>query len=316
MEKLDPQDTQRSRLNRRVLILGGLGSLGAVGAWLLKRLTSPLPPLQTFNFEVVTVNAQGQINNRKNRQAKYFTEDLGSGVTLEMVAIPTGKFLRGSPANELQRDSNEGPGNIVTLPSFYMGRFQVTQAQWQAVMGNNPSHFKGENYPIETVSWDDAREFCKRLFWKTGRTYRLPSEAEWEYACRAGTNTPFHFGSTITPDLANYDGNYSYGNGSKGIYRQSTTAVGSFPANAFGLCDMHGNVWEWCEDEGHDYYQGAPTDGSAWTSGKEDLTVKSLRGGSWGDNPGNCRSAFRYWDSPGTWLMTHGFRVACSAPGV
>jgi eukaryotic-like serine/threonine-protein kinase len=315
MGKLDRQDTQRSRLNRQVLILGGLGSLGAVGAWLLKRLTSPLPPLQTFNFEVVTVNAQGQINNRKNGQAKYFMEDLGSGVMLEMVAISTGKFLRGSPANELQRDSNEGPRNIVTLRSFYMGRFQVTQAQWQAVMGNNPSFFKGENYPIETVSWDDAREFCKRLFWKTGRTYRLPSEAEWEYACRAGTTTPFHFGPTITPDLANYDGNYGYDNSPKGKYRQLTTAVGSFPANAFGLCDMHGNVWEWCEDEWHNHYQGAPTDGSAWTSGK-DSTVKTLRGGSWGDNPGKCRSASRLRDSPGTWLMTQGFRVACSAPEV
>ena len=152
-------------------------------------------------------------------------------------------------------------------------------------MGTNPSCFKGSNRPVEKVRWYNAVAFCKRLSQKTGKTYRLPSEAEWEYACRAGTTTPFHFGETITTDLANYGGDYtSYGQEPKGVYRKETREVGSFGvANNFGLYDMHGNVWEWCQDHWHSNYEGAPTDGSA------DL----LRGGSWDDFAGYCRSACR-----------------------
>lgn len=136
-------------------------------------------------------------------------------------------------------------------------------------MGNNPSRFKGEKRPVERVSWKDAVEFCQKLSALTGETYRLPSEAEWEYACRAGTTTPFYFGKTITSDLVNYDGNYPYGSGPKGTYRKETTEVGQFPPNAFGLYDMHGNVQEWCADTYHDSYQGAPTDGSVWEKGEK-----------------------------------------------
>jgi formylglycine-generating enzyme required for sulfatase activity len=183
----------------------------------------------------------------------------------------------------------------------------------------DPSNFKGDNRPVEQVSWEDAVEFCLRLSQYTGRTYSLPSEAQWEYACRAGTTTPFHFGETITTDLANYDGNYAYGQGPKGVYKQETTAVGSFGvANNFGLYDMHSNVWEWCLDDWHDNYKGAPTDGSPWFNSDDKLSDKSgravMRGGSWFDTPQNCRSASRNFydrDVRDNVDSNIGFRVVC-----
>ncbi len=178
------------------------------------------------------------------------------------------------------------------VPGFFIGKYAVTQAQYQAIMGTNPAYFKGEKRPVEQVSWDDAVEFCQKLSQKTGRTYRLPSEAEWEYACRAGTTTPFYFGETITTDLVNYNGEYPYGSAPKGKYRQQTTNVGIFPPNSFGLYDMCGNIWEWCEDVYNHNYQGAPTDGSAWLTGKNN-DIKLLRGGSWDLDAEYCRSAFR-----------------------
>ncbi len=234
--------------------------------------------LQTFQFETVAVNAQGNITNRRNGEAKYFEEDLGNGVTLEMVQIPGGNFTMGSPEGEAERDKDESPQHQVTVPRFFMGKYAVTQAQYQAIMGTNPANFKGEKRPVETVSWDDAVEFCQKLSQKTGKTYRLPSEAEWEYACRAGTTTPFYFGETITTDLVNYNGGFPYGSAPKGEYRKQTTDVGEFPPNSFGLYDMHGNIYEWCEDVYNDNYQGAPRDGSAWLTSK-DNDIKLLRGG-------------------------------------
>ena len=192
---------------------------------------------------------------------------------IPMVYIPAGSFLMGSPEHETDRSSTEGPQHQVTLGSFFMAQTPITQAQWREVAGwlkvdrdldLHPSHFKGDNRPVEQVSWLDAMEFCHRLSQRTGKKYTLPSEAQWEYACRAGSTTPFHFGDTISTEVANYDGNYIYGQGSKGIYREQTTDVASFPANAWGLHDMHGNVWEWCLDEWHESYKGAPVDGSAW----------------------------------------------------
>ena len=174
-------------------------------------------------------------------------EDLGSGAILDMIAIPGGSFVMGSPTiTELQRDNNENYQHTVNISPFFMGQYEVTQEQWQVVMENNPSNFQGAKLPVEKVSWNDAVEFCKRLSKKTGKTYRLPSQAEWEYACRAGTKTPFYFGETITPDLVNYNGNNPYASAAKGLYRKQTTDVGNFSPNAFGLYDMHGNVWEWC----------------------------------------------------------------------
>jgi eukaryotic-like serine/threonine-protein kinase len=248
--------------------------------------------LQTFQFETVTVNVSGNITNRSNEQARYFTEDLGNGVSLEMVQIPGGTFTMGSPESEKDRESDESPQRQVRVPGFFMGKYTVTQEQYQAIMGTNPANFKGEEKPVEKVSWDDAVEFCEKLSQKTGKTYRLPSEVEWEYACRAGTTTPFYFGETITTDLVNYDGNYPYGSAPKGEYRRETTNVGIFPPNSFGLYDMCGNIWEWCQDVYNDSYRGAPADGTAWLK-VITVNIRPLRGGSWNSLARYCRSADR-----------------------
>jgi formylglycine-generating enzyme required for sulfatase activity len=178
-------------------------------------------------------------------------------------------------------------------------------------MGNNPANFKGETRPVEQVSWNDAVEFCQKLSQMTGRNYRLPSEAEWEYACRAGTTTPFYFGETITADLVNYNGTSTYASEPKSQYRQQTTPVGSFPPNAFGLYDMHGNVLEWCQDPWHDSYQGAPHNGSVWVDNGNDNQLRLLRGGSWVDVPDYCRSAYRVSDIRDYRSYAVGFRVVC-----
>jgi len=194
-----------------------------------------------------------------------------------------------------------------------MGKFAVTQAQYQAVMGKNPSFFEGEKSPVEQVSWHDAIAFCQKLSEKTGKHYRLPSEAEWEYACRTRTTTPFHFGSTLTPELANYRCEAVYDRGIKGESVGETTPVGSFGvANAFGLFDMHGNVWEWCLDHWHSNYEDAPIDGGAWLTDEKDAT-RLLRGGSWNYSPRNCRSAVRNLSSPDTRDINFGFRVVYPA---
>ncbi|HLO83809.1 MAG TPA: formylglycine-generating enzyme family protein [Nostocaceae cyanobacterium] len=210
---------------------------------------------------------------------------------------------------------------LLHQPSLFILFFwlRYCQAQWQAVaqlpqvnkeLDPDPSMFQGANRPVESVSWHDAVEFCARLSNLNQRPYRLPSEAEWEYACRAGTSTQFHFGETITTDLANYDGNYTYGKGNKGIHREITTEVGSFKvANKFGLYDMHGNVWEWCQDNWHSSYEGAPIDGSAWQDDDTSNERRILRGGSYDINPKYCRSASR--NVGGFDPDTFGFRVVC-----
>jgi formylglycine-generating enzyme required for sulfatase activity len=274
-------------------------------------------------------------------------------LTLTLIEIPAGSFLMGYPPEEPERSDDEGPQHEVKLASFFMSHTPITQAQWREVAGwqplpaerwgrdlnPDPSHFQkregqavGEvhlfeaeantdNRPVEKVSWLDAMEFCNRLSQRTGRTYTLPSESQWEYACRAETATPFHFGDTISPELANYDGNYAYGNGPTGFYREQTTPVGLFPANVWGLHDMHGNVWEWCLDEWHESYEGAPTDGRAWVDAvegqksKELVKTRLLRGGSWSDDPGDCRSAYRGLNRPDGADGFVGFRVVCLPQG-
>ena len=305
-----------TRINRRGFIYGGLFLGGVTVAFMGQSLfsgkqnqTSISDNLKTFSFEVVSTNATGNIINRRNESAKYFTEDLGNGVTLEMVEIPGETFIMGSPENKAGRNSTESPQHQVTVPSFFIGKYQLTQAQYQAIIGSNPSEFKGNNRPVEQVSWNDAVTFCEKLSQKTGKNYKLPSEAEWEYGCRAGTTTPFYFGESITPELVNYNGNYIYGSAPKGQNRQQTTDVGSFPPNAFGLYDMHGNVWEWCFDDYINNYSDAPRDGSALT-GRSDR--KLLRGGSWGNCPGFCRSAFRGFKVAAEANNGNGFRVVCS----
>ncbi len=297
--------------------------------------------LQPFEFVVATIqrnstqrqrSRKGQpattdwVIQRQNHSAYHFLEPLAPNedIFLDMVAIPGGGFLMGSPENEPDRFSDESPQHDVTIEPFLMARTPITQPQWRFVatqmpqvngeLTPDPSRFKGESLPVERVSWYDAVEFCARLSAHTGRTYRLPSEAEWEYACRAGTTTPFHFGETISSELANYDATKTYNGGPKGESRQKTTPVDHFEfANAWGLSDMHGNVWEWCQDHWHDNYEGAPTDGSAWLSDNEDA-ARVLRGGSWYYDPGDCRSATRFNDFPRGTNFNIGFRIVCSSP--
>jgi formylglycine-generating enzyme required for sulfatase activity len=267
------------------------------------QLTPELPELtqrSLGDFETVTIDDRGKIIKRVLGKAKFVSEDLGNGVMLEMVLIPGGEFLMGTAVNELPRNIAATPQHRVKVPEFWMDRFAVTQEQWSHIaglpkvnldLGSDPSNFEGVKRPVEQISWEEAVEFCDRLSLQTGRSYRLPSEAEWEYACRAGTTTPFYVGETITSDLANYDGSI-YKNEAQGLYRKQTTDVGSFPANAFGLYDMHGNVWEWCQDLWHTDYEGAPSDGTAWLDENEN-TNRVVRGGSWINPPTNCRSADR-----------------------
>jgi formylglycine-generating enzyme required for sulfatase activity len=287
---------------------------------------------QIFNFKVAVLKANRSSKSNSNStlenvdeavdrysvKATGFIQDLGNEIELEMMLIPVGTFIMGSPPEELERQDDESPQHRVTVQPLFMGKYQVTQVEWQAVtsfpkinidLDPDPSRFKGANRPVENVSWNDTVEFCDRFSKHTKRHYRLPSEAEWEYACKAGTNTPFHFGETITTDFANYNGDKTYGDGVKGIYRGETTEVGSFGvANNFGLYDMHGNVWEWCQDTWHDRYEDAPTDGSAWID-KNDNQYRVLRGGSWLNDPEDCRSANRLRYTLDSWVSDTGFRV-------
>jgi formylglycine-generating enzyme required for sulfatase activity len=297
-----------------------------------------------FEFETVRVNEQGQIIERQRGRAFAFREPLSEAIGLEMVEIPGGKFIMGSPESE-HNSTDENPQHQVTIQPFWMGKYPVTQPQWQAILNTLPVErelnldspgFERDNLPLEDmdwdkvvnlpitgVYWDEAIEFCYRLSRDTGRKYRLPTEAEWEYACRAGTVTAFHFGPTITSDLANYRGvdcgkvddqwffSGAYDRGPKGIYRNDITPVDTFPPNAFGLYDLHGNVSEWCLDAWHGNYQDAPTDGSAWIVGGDDNVV--ARGGSFNDFPDYCCSASRQLKTPERYsrYATIGFRVVC-----
>ncbi|TAF52884.1 MAG: hypothetical protein EAZ61_07425 [Oscillatoriales cyanobacterium] len=301
--------------NGQRLRLAGQGKNGG-DLYLRLEVASPPNQLQRFRAETVQVDQVGKIVKRHIIEPEYFTERV-NGIGIEMVAIPGGRFWMGSPDGEAGRDDDESPQHEVSVPDFFLGKFTVTQAQWRAVaqlpqinqnLNANPSKFKGDNRPVERVSWDEAQEFCARLSQATGKAYRLPSEAQWEYACRAGSTTPFAFGATLNTDIANYNGNYTYGNGKKGVYRKQTVDVGSFPPNAWGLYDMHGNVWEWCEDSWHDNYNGAPTDGTAWIDNS--TQNKLVRGGSWGGNPRNCRSALRYYNTRENRFNYIGFRLA------
>ena len=247
----------------------------------------------------------------------------------EMVVVPAGTFLMGSPATEAGRSNDEGPQHKVTFSRpFALGRYEVTFAEWDACVaaggcnggrlsvqvwgrGSDQGWGRGRR-PVINVSWRDTQAYVAWLSRATGKRYRLPSEAEWEYAARAGTTTPFSFGATITTDQANYNGNYTYGTGRKGEYRGRTVPVGSLPVNPWGLYEMHGNVWEWVEDVWHDSYQGAPADGSVWTdlAGPDYFIPRVLRGGFWGDVPWFLRSARRRGSEPVYSGDSSGFRVA------
>jgi len=343
---------QRVRLTRRQTIgiaaVAVIGSGAVIAAPSIRRLLSR-PALRTTTFEVASVDERGIRNAPEKSSATMFTEALGLGAGLDMVSIPAGGFTMGSPADEPQRQPNEGPQHYVTLAAFFIAASPVIQAQWAAVVSAHPdrihvdldprpSFFKGIDLPVESINWNQAEEFCLRLAAITGRPYRLPSEAEWEYACRAGTVGPFNTGPTITPELANYCGtggavcgdssgksiasdvyndvkysSGSYAQGPAGIFRVTTTRPGTFPPNRFGLYDMHGNVWEYCLDKWADSYADAPLDGTAYLSGPTDSS-RILRGGSWSHNPAICRSAYRDNLNPGLsgWQARIGLRVACT----
>ncbi|MEM8502632.1 MAG: SUMF1/EgtB/PvdO family nonheme iron enzyme [Cyanobacteria bacterium P01_D01_bin.1] len=310
---------------------GGLGVL-LLGRVLLKSITEPeietpsiAGPLTAaaftpVQFKTVTVNDKGVTVEEKTIESSVYTESI-EGIELDLMPIVGGTFVMGSPDSEAGREDDEGPQHEVSVKPFLMGRYQVTQQQWRTVAAldkverdlvASPSYFEGEERPVEQISWDDAVEFCQRLSIYSGREYRLPSEAEWEYACRAGTTTPFHFGSTLTADIANYNADFTYSSGPKGNNRRQTVEMGSFPANAFGVYDMHGNLWEWCADDWYDNYKGAPTDGSPRiTSGNSSRRL--LRSGSWDDVPGNCRSADRGRGAREFRGYTIGFRVVCAS---
>ncbi len=294
---------------RRFFQYAGLGS---VGFWLGTRdrafASDPLPldsqaktALETFEFTTATVDRAGRVTQRQTHTAQFFPERLNTVERLEMVAIAPGPFWMGASPTEAHAQGQEFPRHRVKLSPFFISRHPITQAQWAAVaslpkvqrdLNPSPSHFQGDNHPIESISWLDAVEFCDRLSQHTGRRYHLPSEAQWEYACRAGTQTPFNTGETITAELADYLGAYTYKAEAAGEYCQSTLPVGRFTPNAFGLHDMHGNVWEWCSDSWRHNYRETPTDRQIWV-GVRQPQMRAIRGGGWLDAPARIRSASR-----------------------
>ena len=268
-------------------------------------------PLKQLEFQTIEVNQKAEIIKRPDRTAQYFEEEIAEDLSIKMIIIPGGSFMMGAPEGELDSYSDEKPQHLATVPSFAIGQFVVTQAQWKAIanlpkvkqkLNSSPSYYSGDDLSVERVDWFEAVEVCDRLTKLTRKSYRLPSEVEWEYACRAGTASPYNFGPTISTDIANYRGtddvradrtiSGSYGEGPKGNFRGRTIPAQTFSANNFGLFDTHGNAWEWCADDWHDNYKGAPIDGSVWNP-SNDSGSKVTRGGSYGSAPQFCRSAFR-----------------------
>jgi len=296
----------------------------------------------TLNLDVgVTIEAIA-----KDKFARIYTGD-GEAVTnsigMEMVPIPAGEFTMGSPADEELRDDDETQRQVTLTRGFSMSAMEATQGEWVSIMGEYPSEFRGGLLPVENISWEEAVEFCNALSMLEGlpvayevkevedvkkvsfldaqgqpttdvtqvKGYRLPTEAEWEYACRAGTTTVFNTGNTISTDQANYDGDGTYGGGSKGVDLKQTVPVGSYPPNTWGLHDMHGNVWEWCNDLYGTYSPEAVTDpmGAAEATSRIPRSARILRGGGWSGGPEFCRSAYRAWSSPTSSDRYLGFRV-------
>jgi formylglycine-generating enzyme required for sulfatase activity len=294
--------------------------------WVDFRASDP-DPMYRLRWGITGKKPDQQINFKAQTNfvaPTVITEILPKGILLEMVKIPAGSFLMGTEETEVIRLCKEYeadwykcemPQHRVNLKEFYLGKYPVTQEQYQAIMGNNTSNFKDNpKNPVENVNWDDTQEFCQKLNDKTKKNYRLPSEAEWEYACRAGTTTAFYFGETISTDQANYDGNFIFGKGKKGVYREKTTPVGSFSANKFGLYDLHGNVSEWCEDVWHENYENSPKDGTKWNDNHFQPSFRLLRGGSWYNYPRHCRSADRFRYDADFRNNYIGFRLALFLP--
>ena len=247
-------------------------------------------------------NPSSSPSHQVSQSPQIRTEILPGNIKLEMVKIPTGSFLMGSVDNDESAYRNEKPQHPVNLQEFYLGKYPITQEQYQAIMGNNPSYFENNpKNPVENISWNDAQEFCQKLSEKASKNYRLPSEAEWEYAYRAGTQPRYYFG-----DNAELLGEYAwYGENSD----SKTHPVGQKKPNNWGLYDMSGNVWEWCEDVWHENYQNTPKDGSSWNDNNSQTIFRIFRGGSWRHDPWYCRSAFRFYLTSGDRGSFIGFRV-------
>ena len=304
-----------------------------VAAVIKPKLPSGIKALQPFSFSVPELTKTGARRNLGNASASFYSDNLGAA-NLEMVEIRGGKFLMGSDAtevdiafadaqtynDEVSREvlTAEMPQHLVNVPGFFMGKYEVTQAQWRAVMGDLPDipdNFRGDNLPVVGVGWKEANQFCDQLSTMTGRNYRLPSEAEWEYAAKAGGESRFGFGENINANFVNFAGIFPFENGQKGEYREKTTPVGQFKvANNFGLFDMQGNIWEWTADYWHDDYNNAPTDGNAWDDAQADHEVERVvRGGSWESIANNCRSTSRRPQPAAQFGATSlGFRVVAN----
>jgi formylglycine-generating enzyme required for sulfatase activity len=285
-------------------ILGGLAGIEQTRKRLFDRFGEIYHP---FRFETVKVDDNGEIIDREQKQSYFFTEQLNNDVLLEMVYIPAGSFVMGS-----EEYYNEQPPHLVDISEFQMGKYPITQRQYQAVMNINPSFFQEDDLlPVENVSWNNAQKFCETISHKTGKKYRLPSESEWEYACRARSATLFSCGNTITDRLANFSDGYIYREDSRDLYKRKTTPVGSYPANEIGLYDLHGNIWEWCQDRWHNNYQESPPDRRIWETG-DSSNCRVLRGGSWLSDTWFCRSANRSYLSPESKNNSVSFRVVLS----
>ena len=239
------------------------------------------------------------------------TITLPGGATMEMIYCAPGSFMMGSPASEEGRYNDETQHHVTLTKGFWLGKYEVTQEQWQSVMGDNPSHFKGSRNPVDQVSWEDCNKFIEKVNARLNCGARLPTEAEWEYACRAGTTTAYFWGNALNGDKANCNGGYPCGTTTKGRDKKQTTPVGSYDANAWGFCDMHGNVKEWCNDwyDEHDYSNSPVTNPSGPTSGGK----RVIRGGGWGNRAKICRSANRDGYSPDDRYYLYGFRLCCAA---
>lgn len=244
------------------------------------------------------------------------TVEIGKGVTMTFVLVPPGKFQMGSPADEKERDEDETLHTVTLTESFYLAKYEVTQAQYEALTGKNPSHFKGSDLPVECVSWEDARDYAAKLTTKRKDKYlyRLPTEAEWEFSCRGGHPSfrPFGIGDGLflSSFQSNFDGNNPYGGAEKGPHHAKTSPVGSYQANALGLYDMHGKVWEWCSD----WYAAYPKRTVTNPAGPSRGSGRVIRGGSWNDDAPLCRAAYRYRGTPTNRSNGLGFRLACIAP--
>jgi eukaryotic-like serine/threonine-protein kinase len=285
------------------------------------------PNIENFTFETIILESEKKLfglmsSIKKNiitKTRQFFVEYIGEGVNIDMIFIPSGSFLMGTNNTEHGRNKDENPQHLVKLNSFYISKYPITQIQWRTVslfpkisrpLKSNPSFYKGDNLPVEKISWLDAQEYCKRLTKYTGRTYRLPTESEWEYACRAETKTAYFFGETITPDFANYNTQTNDNKKNTSQLDKKTTPVDNFYPNSFGLYDFHGNIWEWCEDHYAHNYIHKPKNGSAFY-GAIANQPRVVRGGSWSLPLEYCRSAKRGSYAPDSNFNFIGFRIVC-----